>query len=73
MNLPSFDEFYESLEGERMESIMAQCVCPEQLAFNPLTNEGMNIYTGTVLRMSMRISIKLMEYYHDWLSEQLFS
>lgn len=71
MPLPSFDDFYNSIQGEQMDSIIAQCVAQESLSFNPLTSEGINQYTGLVLSMSMRISIKLMEYYHDWLSEQL--
>lgn len=71
MPFPSFDEFYESIQGEQMQSLLAQCVASESIEFQPFTNEGISVYTGTVLRMSMRISIKLLEYYHDWLSQQM--
>ena len=71
MPFPSFEEFYESIQGEQMQSLIAQCVASESIEFQPFTSEGMTLYTGTVLRMSMKISIKLLAYYHDWLSQQM--
>lgn len=73
MPFPSFDEFYETIQGERMQALIAQCVASEPLEFRPFTNEGMTAYTGAVLGMSMRISIKLLEYYHDWLADQFLA
>ena len=73
MPFPSFDEFYETIQGERMQALLAQCCDSVQISFNPLTNEGLNAYTSAVIGMSMRISIKLLEYYHDWLADQFLA
>ena len=73
MPFPSFDEFYESIQGDQMQSLIVQCIASERFEFQPLTSEGISLYTGAVLRMSMRISIKLLEYYHDWIFQQMLS
>lgn len=63
MNLPSFDQFMDSLEPDYLTKVATQSVRDNS------ENDHID-YAGLIL-VSCNITVKLLNRYHAWLSQQL--
>lgn len=72
MNLPNFKEFIKSLTQEDKDYILGlnEDNTPK-FSGNLVNPEDVEEFTGFISGVNFGINLRLLEVYHEWLSEQL--
>ena len=72
MNLPSFKEFKKSLTQKDKDYIIGLTEDDTPTFSGTLANpEDVKKFTGFISGVNFGINLRLLEVYHEWLSEQL--